>query len=248
MSAIPTDEPYISLGDLNAHVGSRDDIDYPWDPHGYGETNDAGNDLLNFLSINEATVCNTWFRKNNIYKQTWQHPKSKHWHCIDFAIMRQQDWRRWLDVAVQRGTECNTDHQLLCVKIRMSVLCRHGKHHQAEGKRFDVSKLARKERSADEQHELSRREEFQQQAAEKAAMNRAEDKTAEDKGQVLQSALLESAETVLDTETRHQPDRFRDSATVLEPVLKCQHNLYTRWLATKLLADQLHFRQARGAT
>ena len=36
---------------------------------------------------------------------------------------------------------------------------------------FDVSKLARKERSADEQHELSRRKEFQQQAAEKTAMS-----------------------------------------------------------------------------
>ena len=98
----------------------------------------------------------------------------------------------------------------------MSVLCRHGKAPSSRGKRFDVSKLARKERSADEQHELSRREEFQQQATEKAATNWPEDGTAEDKWQVLQSALLESAETVLGTETRHQPDWFRDSATVLE--------------------------------
>ena len=78
---------YILLGDLNARVGSRNGTDDPWDrvqgPHGYGETNDAGKDQLNFLSINETTVCNTWFRKKGIYKQTWQHPKSKHWHCID---------------------------------------------------------------------------------------------------------------------------------------------------------------------
>ena len=251
LTAVPTDQPYILLGDLNARVGSRDGTDDPWDrvrgPHGYGETNDAGKDLLNFLSTNEATVCNTWFRKKDIHKQTWQHPKSRHWHCIDFAIMRQRDRRRCLDVAVKRGAECNTDHQLLCVKIRMSMPCRHGKAPASRGKRFDVSKLARKERSTDEQHELSRREEFQQQAAEKAATNWPEDGTAEDKWQVLQSALLESAETVLGTETRHQPDWFRDSATVLEPVLKRQHNLYTRWLATKRLADQLRFRQARGA-
>ena len=114
LAAIPPDEPYIILGDFNARVGSRDDIDDPWDkvrgPHGYGETNDAGKDLLNFLAINEATVCNTWFRKKDIHKQTWQHPKSKRWHCIDFAIMRQGDKRQCLDVAVKRGAECNTDH------------------------------------------------------------------------------------------------------------------------------------------
>ena len=118
LTAIPTDEPYILPGDLNARDGSRDSTDDPWDrvggPHGYGETNDAGEDLLKFFSINEATVCNTWFRKKDIYKQTWQHPKSKHWHCIDFAIMRQQDRRQILDAAVKTGAECNTDHQLLC--------------------------------------------------------------------------------------------------------------------------------------
>ena len=46
-------------------------------PHGYGELNEAGRDLLSFLSTNEATVCNTWFQKKRIYKQTWQHPKSR---------------------------------------------------------------------------------------------------------------------------------------------------------------------------
>ena len=74
LTTIPTHEPYIILGDLIARVGSRDINDDPWDkvrgPHGYHETNDAGRDLLNFLSTNEATVCNTWFRKKDIYKQT----------------------------------------------------------------------------------------------------------------------------------------------------------------------------------
>ena len=49
--------------DLNTDVGSKDGTDGTddaWDrmrgPYGYGEINNAGNDLLNFLSINEATV------------------------------------------------------------------------------------------------------------------------------------------------------------------------------------------------
>ena len=68
------------LGDFNARVGSRAVQDGEWwyerGPHGYGELNEAGMELLSFLSTNEATVCNTWFQKKEIHKQTWQHPKS----------------------------------------------------------------------------------------------------------------------------------------------------------------------------
>jgi len=28
-------------------------------------------------------------RRTFIYKQTWQHPKSKQWNCIDYVVMRQ---------------------------------------------------------------------------------------------------------------------------------------------------------------
>ena len=65
--------------------------------------NKAGRELLSFLSINEATVCNTWFPKRAIHKQTWQHSKSKQWHCIDYVIMRKRHRRRCMDVTVMRA-------------------------------------------------------------------------------------------------------------------------------------------------
>ena len=68
-------EVYVLLGDFNARVGSRLGNDDPWDlvqgSHGYGECNDAGRELLAFLSSNEAVVCNTIFTKRSIQKQTW---------------------------------------------------------------------------------------------------------------------------------------------------------------------------------
>ena len=98
LTAVPSNESYILLGDFNAQVGSRETADDPWGnvrgPNGFGEINDAGKELLAFLLTNEATVCNTWFTKKNIHKQTWQHPKSKQWHCIDFAIMQQCDCKK----------------------------------------------------------------------------------------------------------------------------------------------------------
>ena len=57
LSAIPSNECYVVLGDFNAHVGSRVVDDLWWyerGPHGYGEANEAGVELLSFLSINDA--------------------------------------------------------------------------------------------------------------------------------------------------------------------------------------------------
>ena len=93
-------------------MGSRGSAGDVWGsvrgPHGYGEPNDAGKELLAFLCANKATLCNTWFSKKDIHKQTWQHPKSKKWHCIDFGIMRQKDGPKCLDAGVMRGAECHT--------------------------------------------------------------------------------------------------------------------------------------------
>ncbi len=74
-------------------------------PHGYGELNEAGRELLSFLSTNEAIVCNSLFEKKDIQKQTWQHPKSKQWHCIDhnIIIMRQAGQGKCLDVLLCEG-------------------------------------------------------------------------------------------------------------------------------------------------
>ena len=95
ISTVPSGEMYVLLGDFNARVGSRESADEEWSkvrgPHGFGQTNDSGRELLFFLAMHQATVCNTWYRKN-IHKQTWQHPKSKQWNCIDHVVMRQLSW------------------------------------------------------------------------------------------------------------------------------------------------------------
>ena len=67
MGAIPPSECYVIMEDFNARVGSRLSEGDQWTgvrgPHGLGEMNDAGRDLLTFLATTEATLCNTWFPK-----------------------------------------------------------------------------------------------------------------------------------------------------------------------------------------
>ena len=65
---------------------------------GYGDLNDA--DLLSFLSANKVTVCNSWFRKRDIHKQTWQHSKKKKekeeesfWRKLKVSGMRTVMWK-----------------------------------------------------------------------------------------------------------------------------------------------------------
>ena len=122
LDAIPLREGFLFLGDFNARIGSRSrfEEDEWWNvrgPHGLGIMNEAGREFLSFLAMNQATVCNTWFEKKSIYKSTWQHPKSKQWHCIDYGILKQKDRRRCLDVSVMRGADFNTDHHLLRMKL-----------------------------------------------------------------------------------------------------------------------------------
>ena len=35
-------------------------------PHELAKTNEAGKELLSYLGLNEATVCNIWFEKTSI--------------------------------------------------------------------------------------------------------------------------------------------------------------------------------------
>ena len=121
-SSVLAGEKYVVLGDFNACVGSRkvvgDQWSEVWDPHGCGVTNDAGKELLGFLSTQQATVSNKWFRKKDILRVTWQHPKSKQWSYIDYVIMRESDRRMYSDVTVKRGAECNTDYQFLHASVK----------------------------------------------------------------------------------------------------------------------------------
>ena len=119
-------------------MGSRE-FDDQWHdvlgPHDSGLVNDAGKELLSFLLCHEVTVCNTWFEKNSIYKQTWQHP--------DYMMMSQRDRKYCLDVSVKRGAYCNTDHHLVCTRLKFGRNYRRNPVNRTDHKmrRFDVEKF-----------------------------------------------------------------------------------------------------------
>ena len=248
MRSIPSNEMFIVLGDFNARVGSREKAkeDDVWSevrgPHGFGKCNDSGKELLAFLARNESIICNTWFKKKDIYKQTWKHPKSKLWHCIDYAIMRKQDQKRCLDAAVKRGAECNTDHQLLCIKIRLN-------HRRGFGakvmscKRFDVFKLTK---SAQDDVRQAAQASFVEAVEDKLKDVWSECKTGDEKWAIIRSAFTESGRAVLGTSKKRNPDLFRESESTIAPVLTHRNHLHNKWLSSQKQIDLREFREARS--
>ena len=197
ITSVPARDCYVILGDFNARIVSRsDDEDDLWSsvlgPHGYGEVNDAGKELFSFLSCHQAAVCNTWFEKKDVYKQTWQHLRSKKWNCSDFVVMNQRHRRYCVDVSVKRGAFCNTDHNFVCTRLRFVRKCYHGmsefEKRSPRVKHYDVGKLNCQDSTA--VHYL------------KAVLDQfynswLDDGTLKEKWQVLQDTLTSAAEDLL---------------------------------------------------
>ena len=114
------------LGDFNARVGADASV---WPgilgKHGTGNMNNNGLRLLTVCSEFDLTITNTRFQLKNMYKNTWKHPRSGHWHMLDHMITRKKDMSECLITRVMRGAQCNTDHMMqrtiVAAKIRPPV-------------------------------------------------------------------------------------------------------------------------------
>jgi len=49
------------------------------------------------------------------------HPRSKHWHLLDYVIVRRSDRRDVHLTRAMRGAECWTDHPLVCASIQLNI-------------------------------------------------------------------------------------------------------------------------------
>lgn len=88
----------------------------------------------------DLTITNTLFQLKNKYKTSWMHPRSKHWHLLDYIIVRRSDTKDVLLTRAMRGAEWWTDHRLIIARLRVEVrpairLQRSGK------KRLDCARL-----------------------------------------------------------------------------------------------------------
>ena len=148
-SGIPHTDKLLVIGDINARIG-RDNDKWPlvMGKHGIGKCNSNGELLLALCSEFELIVTITIFKQKDERKTTWMHPRSRHWHMIDFIIMRCRDKMDIHSTRAMRGANCWTDHQML----RSNVVFRIRQKHNRPNK-FNTVKLST----------ISHRESFEQE-------------------------------------------------------------------------------------
>lgn len=224
---IPKTDKILLLGDFNARVGQDDRI---WKGvlgrHGIGQTNSNGMRLLTLCSEHDLTITNTIFQQKNKYKTSWMHPRSKHWHLLDYVIMRRCDIRDVLITRAMRGAECWTDHRMIMTKIFMRVRPPMRKRGPNE-RRLNCARL----------QDTTSRNEFRRSLAEKLGELEPflmTDNATEQQWTSISVAILEAAVKTINYKTKNHKDWFDDNSDSIHNLLSDMHKAHQETLRNPL--------------
>ena len=87
-STIPQKQDLYIGADFNARVGRTKQGDDEWNRilgnFGHRKLNDNGLYLLEYCTQNDLRICTSFFK--HCYYGTWQNPRTKAWHQIDYIL------------------------------------------------------------------------------------------------------------------------------------------------------------------
>ena len=89
--------------------------------HRIVKCNSNGEFLLALCSEFELIVTNTMFKQKDERKTTRMHPRSRHWHMIDFIITRCRNKMDIHSTQAMRGANCWNGHQMLRSKVAFII-------------------------------------------------------------------------------------------------------------------------------
>ena len=226
LRAVPRSDKVILLGDFNARVGANYRT---WGGiigrHGVGKANSNGIRLLNLCSEFDLVITNTLFQQKNRYKTTWMHPRSKHWHLLDYVIVRRSDQRDVSITRAMRGAECWTDHRL--VRSTMQLRIRPPARKQKPMKRLNVQ--ACKDPATVEALQRCIEEKLQE-VPEAPADTPRDTATLTHDWTTFCNSLQEASEAVLGFKSKKHQDWFDDNNTHIHALLHERNLAYAATL------------------
>ena len=106
LQQVDSKDKLLILGDFNARVGRDFEL---WKRvlgrHGIGNCNVSWCLLLEFHSKHQLAITNILFQQKDRFQATWRHPRSRHWHLLDYVLTRQHDMRDVLHTRVMPSAD-----------------------------------------------------------------------------------------------------------------------------------------------
>ena len=215
LRSVPTPDKIMLMGDFNARVGQ----DYStWSgvlgKFGCGKLNSNGELLLSTCTEHQLSITNTFFKHKSVHKHSWMHPRSKHWHLIDFVITRQRDLPDTLDTRAMRGANCSSDHVMIKSVVNLKVR-KKMKKSQALRQKLNVSQLKSARVREDLEEALTER------------LTNTISGGVEEKWHKFKSIVNEASTEHLGTVIRKHEDWFDDNKTELQELIKARNQART---------------------
>lgn len=186
--------------------------------HGVEQVNTNGLRLLTLCAEHNLTITNTLFQQKAKYKTSWMHPRSKHWHLIDYIIARHADISSVLLTRAMRGAECWTEHRLIIAKLHIKVRPTH-RLRKTIKKQLNCAKLKSTQARDMFRHSVGTK-------VEECETILCSDNTIDQKWTSIASMLHNAAVDTIGYKTRKHQDWFDDNSDTILAMLETMHRAY----------------------
>ena len=95
--------------------------------YGLGKHNERGEKVIEFCKNNDLCIANTMFKHHPRHLYTWTAPKGdetetkyEYRNQIDYLLVPQR-FRNIMNARTFTGADCNSDHELLVMKMRLKL-------------------------------------------------------------------------------------------------------------------------------
>ena len=185
---------------------------------GVGNANSSGIQLLTKCAEHQLMITNTLFRQKNRNKTSWRHPRSHHWHMIDYIIIRSCDRKDVLITKTMTSSdEYWIDHRLVRSSMSFVLRPKQRKAKKQNRTKFNLVRLDLPEK----------RDEFQTKRSE--ALLNVENTSVECLWTGLETAIKTTCVEILGIQKRHNEDWFDDNDAEVEQMIAEKRKRFSVW-------------------